>query len=69
MLDSRVRRGIRQGDPTEREVHVYVPAGHEGCARPLGAKASHMVKVGKARWRGGEEIIHQHQNQQRPDHC
>lgn len=35
MLDSRLLRDNRQGDPTQREVHVYVPAGHDGADLPL----------------------------------
>lgn len=35
VLDSQLLRGNRQGDPTEREIHVYVPAGHDGADLPL----------------------------------
>jgi S-formylglutathione hydrolase FrmB len=33
-LDSRVLAGNRLGDPTRRELHLYLPPGHDG-ARPL----------------------------------
>ncbi|QJE74575.1 enterochelin esterase [Aerophototrophica crusticola] len=35
VLDCRLLDGNLQGDPTEREVHVYVPAGHDGAGLPL----------------------------------
>lgn len=34
-LNSQVLRGNLLGDPTAREVHVYVPAGHDGRDLPL----------------------------------
>lgn len=35
MLDSRALAGNRLGDPTDRIVDVYVPAGHDGSDLPL----------------------------------
>jgi enterochelin esterase-like enzyme len=35
MLDSGVLKGNLLGDPTERDIHVYVPAGHDGSGLPL----------------------------------
>ena len=34
-LDSFVLKGNLLGDPTERDIHVYVPAGHDGKGLPL----------------------------------
>ena len=34
-LDSRLLRGNLLGDPAERDVHVHVPAGHDGAGLPL----------------------------------
>ena len=34
-LDSQVLKGNLLGDPTERRIDVYVPAGHDGRALPL----------------------------------
>jgi enterochelin esterase-like enzyme len=34
-LDSQVLVGNRLGDPARREIAVYVPHGHDGCALPL----------------------------------
>jgi enterochelin esterase-like enzyme len=35
MLDSEVLKGNLLDDPSERDIHVYVPAGHEGGGLPL----------------------------------
>ena len=34
-LDSSVLKGNLLGDPTERDIHIYVPAGHDGNGLPL----------------------------------